>query len=140
MNREEGGREAAMQNSLHFTRNEDRNSKFIGFLTVILGLILIDQITKTVAFSVAPAARLAMMQQPDWTFGFAWHIHEPNAFPVLSALFAFALVGIACTLPVSNSIKVLWAAAAVSNHVEMLARPGTVDFLALKVGNTVWVG
>lgn len=110
----------------------------IGLFMTVFGLILIDQLTKIIANSGMPPARL-MLSQPGWNFGLALHIHEPNAYSHVQALLTFAVVGFAWTLPIPAFSKVMWAAAGISNHVEMLARPGTVDFLAMRVGDTMWV-
>ncbi len=127
-----------MQNSLLMHRAWERHAHVIKPLLVVMGLMFVDQLTKIVALSAVPSARV-MMSQLNWNFGLAWHIHEPNAVSHVSALLVFGIIAFTCTLPIPTFAKVMWAAAGISNHVEMLVRPGTVDFLAFRLGGSVWV-
>lgn len=115
-----------------------RHSQMLSIVLLVLGLILVDQLTKIVAYSAIPSAR-SMLDQPGFNFGLAWLIHEPNAYSHFQALLVCAIIGFAWTLPIPTFCKIMWAAAGISNHVEMLARPGTVDFLAMRIGNMMWV-
>lgn len=127
-----------MQISLRTPRAWQRHAHVTKSVLAVMGLIFIDQLTKVVAYSATPSAA-AMIHQPGWNFGLAWHIHEPNAYSHFSALLVFGIIAFTCCLPIPTFAKVMWAAAGISNHIEMLARPGTVDFLACRVGGTMWV-
>ncbi|HYG73972.1 MAG TPA: hypothetical protein VEK08_03110 [Planctomycetota bacterium] len=111
-------------------------------LQLILGsvilLVAVDQMSKAFALWWAPSAAVAMAD-PAASFGIGWHIHAPNPHSFEIAMIAFGVVGVLWLLPVSDAAKVLWTAAALSNHVEMLLRPGTVDFLSFGNESRVWV-
>ena len=66
-------------------------------------------------------------------------MHQPDAWSTYIAVGAFALAAVLWKLPVSRVTKVLWTAAILSNHVEMLVRPGTVDFLAIRASRNLFV-
>ena len=115
----------------------NRSSVLIPALA-ILALVVFDQLTKFGAQEFTPAAH-RLMASPERMFGLGWHLHRPDSFSDFTALGAFALVAVLCALPVPGMIKVLWSAAAGSNHVEMLLRPGTMDFLAFRLFGKVFV-
>jgi lipoprotein signal peptidase len=107
-------------------------------LTSIFLLIGVDQITKQFALWWAPAAAMVMADS-SVVFGIGCHIHHPNPYSFQLAILAFGLAGILWLLPVSGIAKVLWTAAALSNHIEMLLRPGTVDFLSVGFESRIWI-
>jgi lipoprotein signal peptidase len=109
-----------------------------GTLVPLLALILFDQATQLGAHVFAPAARHAMAA-PNRLLGLAWHLHPFSTFAEMTAWAAIAVVGFVCWLPVPKSVKVLWLAAGLSNNVEMLLRPGTMDFLAFRFWGMVCV-
>lgn len=113
-----------------------KSSTLIPIVFSVLLLILVDQATKTAAHFFTPAALESM---GDRSLALAWHIHQPNAYSDLLALVAVGLVAFAWTLPIPTFVKVMWTAAGVSNHLEMVMRPGTMDFLAFRLFDRVWV-
>jgi len=127
------------QHSATFVLDRHTHAHRLAVALISIGLLIaLDQITKTFALWWTPAASI-VMADPSVTFGIGWHIHEPNPHSRELAILAFALAGTLWLLPVSDAAKVLWAAAALSNHVEMLMRPGTVDFLSLGLDSRIWV-
>lgn len=104
----------------------------------MMALIAVDQISKNVAFAYLPVASVAMASEHRM-LGLAWHIHPPGAMTTLSSLVAVLCIGVMFALPLPRSAKILWCAAALSNNVEMLLRPGTMDFLAFRLAGHVWV-
>src|ERR1043165_1252518 len=106
-------------------------------LLAIVGLVYFDQLTKAGAMCFTP--NVQAMTGTQESMGLAWHVHPANALAPISAAAALIVVGLMCALPVPAAVKVLWMSAAISNHGEMLLRPGTIDFLALRVGDCVWV-
>jgi lipoprotein signal peptidase len=114
-----------------------RHTLFYTLACIVL-LLCLDQGTKMCAMTWAPPARKAMCDSA-LNFAFGWHIHEPNAHANYLAIMAFSLAAAIWCLPVPMAAKILWTAAALSNHVEMLMRPGTVDFLAVRFGGNIWV-
>ncbi|HLX59927.1 MAG TPA: signal peptidase II [Planctomycetota bacterium] len=113
-----------------------RQSNAAAVILVILALIAFDQFTKAGALIFTSSAKFVMT---DRSFGLAWHLHEANAWAPLTAMAALIVIGLMCLLPVPAAVKVLWVSAGISNHCEMLLRPGTMDFLAVRLGSGVWV-
>jgi lipoprotein signal peptidase len=107
-------------------------------LTCIVLLVLLDQLTKACALWWAPGVRQALNDSVV-NVAVGWHIHQPDPNSLYLAIVAGLLVLSSWLLPVPAIAKILFTAAALSNHVEMLARPGTVDFLAMEFGNKIWV-
>jgi lipoprotein signal peptidase len=109
------------------------------YVVATLGLLIaVDQLTKYLAYTLSPSA-VHHMLDTGRSFGMAWHIHEANDYSTYSALAAFGLITIAWTLPINFFAKMMWTAAAISNHVEMLARPGTMDFIAFRFFGNILV-
>jgi lipoprotein signal peptidase len=131
--------------AIHYERStckqyslNERDSHWATFALLIAGLIVVDQLTKLLAYYFAPAAAAAMLHSGRLA-ALAWHIHAPDDFSVMTAGTAFAIVAVTWLLPISNCAKVLWTAAALSNHVESLLRPGAMDFLAFRFSGSVLV-
>jgi lipoprotein signal peptidase len=100
----------------------------------ILSLVLVDQVSKMGAMSCVPSVTVALAHA---TIGLGGHIHQPGHYPILEYIIVLCVIVLTWTLPIANSVKVLWTATALSNHVEMLLQSGTFDFIALRLGNRV---
>jgi lipoprotein signal peptidase len=109
-----------------------------GTLLPLSALILIDQLTKLGAERFAPSVRHSMAA-PNQLWSIARYLHAPNAFTDFTALGAIVVVSLLCWFPVPKTVKVLWLAAGLSNNVEMLLRPGTMDFLAFRFWGMVCI-
>ena len=101
-------------------------------------LIAADQLSKLLALLWLPSVYAVMRHSTRWVELGVW-MHQPDAWSTYTAMGAFLLAAALWKLPVSRIAKVLWTAAILSNHVEMLVRPGTVDFLALRAGRHLFV-
>jgi lipoprotein signal peptidase len=102
---------------------------------IFLSLVLMDQFSKHCALSFLPAAEYLPKNS---ALSLAWHIHQPNALTPTLCVLAFAVVVLWWLLPIPNLVKVIFTAAGVSNHVEKLVRPGTVDFIVVQIGKKLW--
>lgn len=102
---------------------------------LLLTLILVDQVSKAFAVLFLPPIHFASHNTP--TLG--WWIHPPHAFSLIEGLAACACAYALWLLPLPKISKILWIAAAVSNHVEMILRPGTIDFIAIRIWDRVLV-
>jgi lipoprotein signal peptidase len=101
-------------------------------------LVICDQATKIWATDrCAPV--LEALANPNVNLALGYHLHAPNPYSVHLAILAFCISIAIWMLPVTRAAKILWTAAALSNHLEMLVRPGTVDFIAFAIGNSIWV-
>jgi lipoprotein signal peptidase len=98
-------------------------------------LVLLDQVVKAGALALLPAATL-VARYGEFSLDLGWHFHL--ASPLFSFV-AFAVAAVWCLLPVSRFVKVMMVAASVSNHVENVVRPGTVDFIVINLGGSCWV-
>jgi len=114
------------------------SSRTAVLLITVFALIALDQASKISAMHYAPSVKSALASS-GWSLGLGWHIHVPDGMSSISALFALLLIAAIWWLPISPVTQVLWTAAAISNHLEMLVRPGTVDFLAFKFGSALYV-
>ena len=108
------------------------------FSALTLLLIAADQLSKLLALLFTPSVYTVMRHSAHWVELGLW-MHRPDAWSTYVAFGAFALAGVLWKLPISRIVKVLWTSAILSNHVEMLVRPGTVDFLAIRAGRHLFI-
>ena len=103
---------------------------------MVLLLVVVDQLTKIWALHL-DSARHAMSSAK--VVGLGLLIHLPERSELYYAVSASIVIALTAVSPISRLVKVLWVAAGISNHGEMILRHGSVDFLAFRLGDRVCV-
>lgn len=110
---------------------------------LISGLIVIDQLSKLLALLL-----LNPLPSHPESFSLNWHIQAPNSTVWFSAIVAFLFIVFmwVCFILCDNLKEILpkiafilFSATGLSNHTEMLARHGVVDFLSWSSGDSIWI-
>lgn len=107
------------------------------WLLVFAGLLLLDQGSKALALHYAPTIETAwhsIMAYGCW-LDVGLLMHEPDTETMSVIALSMASMALCWTARLPILTLVLWTTAGLSNHVEMLVRPGVVDFLVVKSGD-----